>query len=69
LLTKEGFFLSKIFGSGLGFPMRTNDGVINAESNALINPRADSFSLYMNFVAEKMLQNLLPKGKLEGTMH
>lgn len=33
------------------------------------NPRADSFSLYLNFVADKILQNVLPKGKLDNKLH
>ena len=34
-----------------------------------LNPRADSFSLYMNHVANAMLTSLLPKGKLEHNVH
>ena len=34
-----------------------------------LNPRADSFSLYLNYVADKVLSNLLPKSKLEGKLH
>jgi len=33
------------------------------------NPRADSFSLYMNYVADTMLRNLLPKSKLDNKLH
>ena len=33
------------------------------------NPRADSYSLYMNYVADKILQNILPKSKLESRFH
>ena len=29
----------------------------------MTNPRADSFSLYMNFVGDMILKNLLPKQK------
>ena len=33
------------------------------------NPRADSFTLYLNFVADKILQNVLPKNKLDNKLH
>jgi hypothetical protein len=33
------------------------------------NPRADSYSLYLNFVADRILQNLLPKSKLDNKLH
>lgn len=33
------------------------------------NPRADSFSLYLNFVADTILKNILPKSKLENKLH
>ena len=33
------------------------------------NPRADSFSLYMNFVADTILKNIRPKGKLDNKLH
>ena len=54
----------KAFGSGLAFPMRSNDGMVIPDSGKQ-NPRADSFSLYLNFVANQMLTNLLPKSKLD----
>jgi hypothetical protein len=57
----------KAFGSGLGFPMRSNDGMVIPDSGKT-NPRADSFSLYLNFVANQMLTNLLPKSKLESKL-
>lgn len=57
----------KIYGTGLAYPQRTNDGMVITESNKL-NPRADSFSLYLNYVADKILTNLLPKTKLETRM-
>jgi len=44
--------------------MRTNDGMTQPDSQKL-NPRADSFSLYMNFVANTVLGNLIPKWKLD----
>ena len=34
-----------------------------------VNPRADSFTLYLNYVADKVLQNMLPKSKLDGMYH
>jgi hypothetical protein len=54
----------KTFGSGLAFPMRSNDGQMVPDKGKP-NPRADSFSIYLNFVANTMLQNLLPKNRLD----
>ena len=59
--------LTKTFGSGLAFPMRTNDGQIIPDTGKA-NPRADSFALYLNFVANQQLQNLLPKTKLDSKL-
>jgi len=56
--------LAKIFGSGLAFPLRTNDGMIIPEFGKP-NPRADSFSLYSNYVANSLLTTILPKLRLE----
>ena len=53
----------KAFGSGIAFPLRTNDGAVMPEPGK-INPRADSFSLYMHYVAKTLLSNLLPKTRL-----
>lgn len=50
VITADNYSLLKTFGSGLAFPMRSNDGMVVPESGKL-NPRADSFSLYLNFVA------------------
>jgi len=33
------------------------------------NPRADSFSLYLNFVADNILKSILPKSKLDNKLH
>jgi hypothetical protein len=63
-LTADNHLLNKVFGSGLAFPMRSNDGQIIPDPEKA-NPRADSFSLYLNFVANTVLQNLLPKTKIE----
>jgi hypothetical protein len=59
----DGGALCKVFGSGLAFPTRTNDGRIFPEAGKP-NPRADSFSLYLNYVGTKVLDSLLPKSKL-----
>lgn len=64
LVTCDNFLLTKTFGSGLAFPMRSNDGMMIPDQGKA-NPRADSFALYLNFVANQMLQNLLPKSKLD----
>ena len=68
LITSDFQHMTKIFGSGLSYPLRTSDGMVVAETGK-INPRADSFSLYMNHVANTMLLNLLPKSKLENAGH
>jgi hypothetical protein len=34
-----------------------------------VNPRADSFSLYCNWVANSILVNLLPKTLLDNKLH
>ena len=60
--------MTKMFGSGLAYPLRTNDGMVAPETGK-INPRADSFSLYMNHVANTLLQGVLPKSKLEHNAH
>lgn len=67
LITSDNILLAKCFGSGLAYPMRTNDGMTSPDKNQ-INPRADSFSLYINFVANTMLNNLLPKQKLDSKL-
>jgi len=46
--------LSKAFGVGIAYPTRTNDGMACKEVGKLY-PRADSFSLYCNWVANKLL--------------
>ena len=60
--------LTKVFACGVGYPVRTKDGV-GTELNPFKNPRADSFSLYMNVVGDILLKNLLPKPKLALQMH
>lgn len=47
----------------MGYPVRTKDGS-SFELNPFKNPRADSFSLYMNIVGDLILKSLLPKTKL-----
>mmetsp|Transcript_9011 Transcript_9011/g.11014 ORF Transcript_9011/g.11014 Transcript_9011/m.11014 type:complete len:96 (+) Transcript_9011:53-340(+) len=58
----------KTFGSGLAYPVRTNDGMTVPEAGKA-NPRADSFSLYTNYVANTLLSNLLPKTRLMNKNH
>ena len=55
--------LTKVFACGIGYPVRTKDGA-GIELNPFKNPRADSFSLYMNVVGDLLLKSLLPKTKL-----
>lgn len=64
----DGGSLCKVFGCGLAFPTHTNDGRLVPEVGKL-NPRADSFSLYLNYVGNKILENLLPKSKLNSKVH
>lgn len=59
----DGGSVCKVFGSGLAFPTRTSDGKTVPETGK-VNPRADSFSLYLNYVGTKVLDSLLPKTKL-----
>jgi len=68
IITSDNGLLMKTFGSGLAYPVRTNDGMILPESGK-VNPRADSFSLYMNYVANTLLSNLLPKNRLMNKNH
>ena len=55
--------MTKVFACGIGYPVRTKDGS-GYELNPYKNPRADSFSLYMNVVGDLILKSLLPKTKL-----
>ncbi len=67
LLTADKGILTKTFGTGIAYPLRTNDGMIIPDSQLQAkggNPRADSFSLYLNFVADTILKNILPKSKI-----
>ena len=63
IVTSDNGLLMKVFGSGLAYPVRTNDGMVLPEAGK-VNPRADSYSLYMNYVANTILSNLLPKNRL-----
>lgn len=64
IITSDNGLLTKTFGTGIAYPLRTNDGMIIHDPSKS-NPRADSFSLYLNFVADKILSNILPKSKLD----
>ena len=64
----DGGAMCKVFGSGLAFPTRTNDGRLVPEAGVQ-NPRADSFSLYLNYVGNKILDSILPKSKLNSKNH
>ena len=65
----DGNTLSKIFGCGIGYPIRTKDGGVG-DPDPSKNPRADSFSLYMNTVGEVLLKNLLhPKSQIMARAH
>ena len=65
VITSDNSLLTKTFGSGLAFPLRTNDGMAHPDKDKVnANPRADSYSLYLNYVANQVLMNLLPHSKL-----
>jgi hypothetical protein len=70
-LTADNGILTKTFGTGIAYPLRTNDGMVIPDFTAAQkgNPRADSFSLYLNFVADTILKNILPKSKIENKLH
>jgi hypothetical protein len=72
-LTADNGILTKTFGTGIAYPLRTNDGMIIPDAQQIQqkggNPRADSFSLYLNFVADTILKNILPKTKIENKLH
>jgi hypothetical protein len=71
LLTSDNSILTKTFGTGIAYPLRTSDGMIipDAATASKGNPRADSFSLYLNFVADTILKSILPKTKLDNKLH
>jgi len=56
----DGSILTKCFACGVGFPVRTKDGVAGIKGEPT-NPRADSFSLYMGSVGDILLKGVLPK--------
>lgn len=68
LITQDKGVLTKVFGTGVAFPMRTNDGMIIPEAGKP-NPRSDSFTLYLNYVGDTILKNLLPKNRLDSKLH
>lgn len=65
----DGQVLAKCFACGIGYPVRTKDGML-VTNPTIANPRADGFSLYMNFVGDQILKGLLPKAKMvRSTIH
>lgn len=54
----------KSYGMGIGYSTRTNDGMMRPDAGKP-NPRADSFSLYTGWVANRILMNVIPKNLLE----
>ena len=64
----DGSLLTKTFGSGIAYPTRTNDGM-SCSDHGKPDPRADSFSLYCNWVGNRILMNLMPKSLLENKLH
>ena len=59
----DGHVLTKTLACGIAYPVRTKDGMM-ATNPTIQNPRADGFSLYMNFVGDTILKTLLPKSKM-----
>ena len=59
----DGHVLTKTLACGIAYPVRTKDGMMANNPN-MKNPRADGFSLYMNFVGDTILKTLLPKSKM-----
>jgi hypothetical protein len=53
---------------GIAYPTLTNDGMMRPDGGK-VNPRADSFSLYCNWVANRVLMNILPKTLLDNKLH
>lgn len=65
----DGQVLAKCFACGIGYPVRTKDGMM-VTNPTVSNPRADGFSLYMNFVGDSILKSVVPKSKvLKSTIH
>ena len=67
LCGSDGSILTKSFGTGIAYPTVTNDGMMRADRDK-VNHRADSFSLYCNWVANRILLNLLPKTQLDNKL-
>jgi len=67
LLLKEGGTLVKVFGTGIAYPVKTKDGMTTVDPTKP-HPRADSFTLYLNFVANTILKQILPKAKITNRM-
>lgn len=63
----DGQVLAKCFACGIGYPVRTKDGMI-ASNPSISNPRADGFSLYMNFVGDNILKSVIPKLYIKSKM-
>ena len=66
--TEDKQCLLKVFGSGIAYPIRTSDGMMSRDGTAPY-PRADSFSLYCNFVANRILQQLFSANYLSSKLH
>lgn len=68
-MLNDGHVLAKCFACGIAYPVRTKDGMV-ANNPSINNPRADGFSLYMNYVGDNILKNILPKSKMiKNTIH
>ena len=63
---EEGSVLTKYFACGVGLPVQTKDCLTGIRGE-VTNPRADSFSLYMNTVTEILMKSLIPKKRMAMT--
>lgn len=69
MLAEGNHVLTRVFACGVGYPVRTKEDHSKGNSNPTNWPRADSFSLYMNLVADNILKNMLPKCSKRFTSH
>jgi hypothetical protein len=52
VMLEDGYSLTKVFACGIGYPIRTKDGMAVKGPKNLNHPRADGFSIYLNQVGD-----------------
>jgi hypothetical protein len=62
-MLQNNLVLNKVFACGVGYPVRTRDGT-GMKNKPSKDARADSFSLYMNFVGDMILKSICAKAKI-----